>query len=87
MNIDVILRTHDVSEVHPKNDNQRYCGHSKTDVIKKCVNSLVKTCNRSTHNIRIIWIDDHSSEASLTNLKNSLTLLSTSFFVLINSST
>lgn len=70
MNIDVILRTHDVSEIHPKNDNKRYCDHSKTDVIKKCVNSLVKTCNRSTHNIRIIWIDDHSSETSLANLKN-----------------
>lgn len=70
MNIDVILRTHDKGEVHSKPKQQRYCGYSKTEVIKKCVNSLVNTCNKSNHNIRITWIDDHSSEVCLQNLEN-----------------
>lgn len=70
MKIDVILRTHDKSEVHPKNGNARYCGTSKTVLIQKCVSSLIKTCNNVKDEIKIIWIDDHSSEENIVNLKN-----------------
>lgn len=69
MNIDIILRTHDGSEVHPENGNGRYCGETKAVLIKKCVSSLIKTCNKVNDNIQIIWIDDHSSEQTLNNLK------------------
>lgn len=70
MKIDVVLRTHDTSEVHPKNGDGRYCGTSKTVLIKKCVSSLIKTCNNVNDDVNIIWIDDHSTPENVSNLRD-----------------
>jgi glycosyltransferase involved in cell wall biosynthesis len=66
--LDVILRTHDKREIHVSKD-LRYCGVDKTTVVKKCVKSLVNSCNQSTHEIRYWWYDDHSSQQTVDELK------------------
>lgn len=67
MDIDIILRTHDKSEVHPRSA-PRYCGADKNALIKKCVSSLVLSCNEVNHNIKITCLNDHSTEKNLENL-------------------
>jgi len=65
--LDVILRTHDKREIHVSKD-PRYCKANKTTVVKKCVKSLVETCNNSEHDITYWWYDDHSSEQTIEEL-------------------
>lgn len=67
MDIDIILRTHDKKDVHPRTD-LRYCGANKAELIKKCVASLISSCNKSSYKFKVIWIDDHSSEQTIESL-------------------
>lgn len=67
ISLDVILRTHDGINIHP-NARERYCKADKRTLIKKCVKSLVNACNDYDGNIRIIWLDDHSSEETIQDL-------------------
>lgn len=62
--IDVVLRTHDFIDVHT-NPTPRYCGARKTEVIKKCVQSLVNSCDLTDYTIKFIWLDDHSSQSTI----------------------
>jgi len=65
MNIDIILRTHDLIDIHPARE-PRYCGVDKTTLIRKCVTSLVNTAdNYEGGNIKFIWLDDHSSQTTI----------------------
>ena len=65
MNIDIILRTHDLIDIHPARE-PRYCGVDKTTLIRKCVTSLVNTAdNYEGGNIKFIWLDDHSSQITI----------------------
>jgi Glycosyl transferase family 2 len=65
MNIDIILRTHDLIDIHPARE-PRYCGVDKTTLIRKCVTSLVNTAdNYEGGNIQFIWLDDHSSQITI----------------------
>ena len=65
--LDVILRTHDRREIHIS-ENPRYCKANKNTVIRKCVKSLVNTCNQSEHDITYWWYDDHSTQESIDEL-------------------
>jgi len=62
--VDVILRTHDKREIHVS-DKLRYCNADKSTVVRRCVASLIDSCNRSTHDITYWWYDDHSSGGSI----------------------
>ena len=61
MNLEIILRTHDQSNVHK--DRERYCNLDKKTLIIKCLSSLVNSANRvKDHTINFKILDDHSSE-------------------------
>ena len=67
MKLDIILRTHDQSNVHT--DRERYCGMDKTTLITGCLTSLVKAANM-VDNVEIQFkiLDDHSSEQLIQNI-------------------
>jgi len=70
MNLTIILRTHDGNNVHEP-ERLRYCGESKSKVMLKCVKSLlasVSTLRNICYNV--VWIDDHSKESSLSEIKS-----------------
>ena len=72
--IDVILRTCDtIKSVHydcnGKTDRLVGPEYTKLDIIKCCVNSLVKSMNRITDGIRLIIVDDHSSSEGIERIK------------------
>ena len=72
MKLDIFLRTHDKSNVH-FDANGRYCDNSKSEVVKRCVTSLIKSANFiSNHTIKITCIDDHSTDDTLNSLNNIL---------------
>jgi len=61
MKLDILLRTHDKSDVHPLKCG-RYCSDSKLEVVKRCFASLIKSCNQVyNHEINITVLDDHST--------------------------
>lgn len=62
--VDIILRTHDKREIHISGE-LRYCNTDKSEVVKKCVASLIETCNMSENDITYWWYDDHSSKESV----------------------
>lgn len=71
MKLDIIVRTHDKSNVH--NYEQRYCGSDKKTLVLKCLASLVNSAVLAVkHNISITVIDDHSNEDTLTTIENIL---------------
>lgn len=60
MKLEIILRTHDQSNVH--NDRQRYCGFDKKTLILGCVTSLINSANLvKNREIHFKILDDHSS--------------------------
>lgn len=65
--LDIVVRTCDFQNVHT--DRQRFVGVPKTDLIIKCVSSLVASANRSSDDILFKIIDDHSSDRLLTSLE------------------
>lgn len=62
MKLDIILRTHNLTEVHVRTFKLRYPNVPKIEVIKKCVKSLVKTANNLDIDVNITCLDDHSSD-------------------------
>ncbi len=62
MKIDIILRTHDKLNVHPI---KRIVGAPKQEIVFRCVNSLVKSINKTNEDITLTVIDDHSSNETL----------------------
>lgn len=67
MHIEIILRTHDQSNVHT--DRERYCGFDKKSLIQGCVSSLINSANLvEKHQISFKVLDDHSSEEFLNEL-------------------
>jgi hypothetical protein len=61
MNLEIILRTHDQSNVHTY--EERFCGFDKQTLILGCVTSLVNSANLvENHSINFKILDDHSSE-------------------------
>lgn len=65
--LDIILRTHDFIDIH-SSQNGRYCNVSKTELICKCVKSLVKSANNYNGKVKFIWLDDHSSQSTIDKL-------------------
>ena len=67
--LDIILRTHDFIDIHGS-PNGRYCKTDKTTLMCKCIKSLVKSANNYNGKVKIIWLDDHSSQLSIDKLHN-----------------
>ena len=61
MKIEIILRTHDQSNIHT--ERQRYCNMPKKELILGCLTSLIKSSNLvENHTINYKILDDHSSK-------------------------
>jgi len=61
MKLDVVIRTHNKREIHVQSE-PRYCNADKTTLIKKCIKSLVESCDETDYDIHYWWYDDHSSD-------------------------
>jgi hypothetical protein len=71
MKLDIILRTHSTSDVHP---GQRYTQTSKREVVLRCTKSLINSINLAEGDIHFTIIDDHSTEDCVQELKKMLAL-------------
>jgi hypothetical protein len=69
MKLEIILRTHDQSNVHT--DRQRYCGFDKKTLILGCLTSLIKSSNLVfNHEVNFKILDDHSSPEFIEQVHN-----------------
>lgn len=59
MKLDVIIRTCDRQNV--SGNRERIIPENRTNMIKKVVDSVIKSCNNSSHEVNIRILDDHSS--------------------------
>lgn len=62
MKVEILLRTHDKRQVHCNNRNVE---GSKTEVLFRCVNSLMKSIDSCNRSIVLKVIDDHSEPETL----------------------
>jgi hypothetical protein len=73
MILDIIIRTHSESNVHPQ--EQRVQTDSKEEMLIHCVYSLILSINNcQDHDIKVTVLDDHSSASCITKLKKILGL-------------
>jgi hypothetical protein len=71
MKLEIILRTHDSSNVHT--DRVRYCGGDKKTLVIKSAASLINSAKIvKNHTIDLVVLDDHSSESTVEELKKIL---------------
>jgi hypothetical protein len=70
--LEVFLRTHNTSNVHSESDAARYCGVSKTELMIKCVTSLMASMNACQRKLRLTILDDHSTNEWLDALTGRL---------------
>lgn len=69
MKLEIILRTHDQSNIHT--DRERYFGGTKKDLIVGCLTSLINTANLvEKHTINFKILDDHSSPELIQEIYN-----------------
>jgi hypothetical protein len=69
MKIEIILRTHDQSNIHK--DRERYCNIPKRDLILGCLQSLINSSNLvQNHEINFKILDDHSSSELIQGIYN-----------------
>lgn len=67
MKVDVIIRTHDQSNIHQ--DRERYINVSKTALITGCLTSMINSANLvSDHEINFVILDDHSTTGLLDDI-------------------
>ena len=67
MKLDVIVRTHNKTNVHVQNES-RYCESDKTTLIYKCIQSLINSCDNTDYEIHYHWFDDHSTDDCIETL-------------------
>lgn len=51
---------------------RRYCDQPKNLILKRCVQSLINSCKQTLYEIKLVVLDDHSSEETVKFLKNTL---------------
>lgn len=69
MKLEIILRTHDQSNIHT--DRERYCNLSKKELILGCLTSLVNSANLvENYEINFKILDDHSSSELIQGIYN-----------------
>jgi len=66
MQLDVIMLTHDSSNVH---SIKRQVNASKSEIVMRCLRSLVNSIEISTHDINLTILDDHSSDETLKQMR------------------
>ena len=64
MQLDIILRTHDQKSIH-----HRDFDYDKSDITQRCVNSIHKAID-GLDNVSIVTVDDHSSDETVSMLRN-----------------
>ena len=69
MQIDILLRTHDRSNVHPI---VRTISTDKAEIVLRSAWSLVQTINQCQHNCHLTVIDDHSTDTTKKELEKIL---------------
>lgn len=68
MKLHIVIRTHDGKNIH--GDKPRYIDVPKKDLIIGCLSSLINSCNLvKGHSIHFTILDDHSSSATIQELK------------------
>jgi glycosyltransferase involved in cell wall biosynthesis len=67
--LDIIIRTHDKSNI---SKFPRFISVSKRELIEGCITSLINSANQCKNKIKIIILDDHSSQEFLNNLQSIL---------------
>lgn len=73
MKLDIIVRTHSRGNVHKATEwGERYVGAPKSEVMLRCVNSLIQSVNSAEADIRVWALDDSSEETSLNTLRTIL---------------
>lgn len=73
MKLDIIVRTHSKSNVHTAaRTHERYVGAPKSEVLLRCVNSLIVSINAAEADIRVWVLDDTSDEPVLNTLRTIL---------------
>jgi len=70
MNIKILVRTHDKTNVHDQNGRSRYCNENKTVVVIKCITSLINSVSYAANklnefNFSFVWIDDNSENQTI----------------------
>jgi hypothetical protein len=64
MSIEIIVKTCDGESIHGKNVD-RYCGASKTELIYKCLSSIVQASNNYSGDCLLTVLDDNSSPETI----------------------
>jgi len=72
LDLHLILRTHNTSNVHSDSDSARYCGETKTELMRKCVTSLIYSMNQSQKKLKLTILDDNSNKLWLDILNEKL---------------
>ena len=71
MQLDIILRTHDQGSVHGRD-----VPYAKKEIVQRCVNSLF-TAIDGMDNVSLVTVDDHSSDETVSMLRNLIPLQDT----------
>ncbi len=66
MDLEIIVKTCDSNSLSTAN---RFCGESKLNIIKKCLNSIVLSAGQSGRRVKITIVDDASSNECIDALK------------------
>jgi len=66
-NLLVVLRTCTI--INAASGTDRYIKVSKHELVKHCISSLVNSINQSTHDIRLVVLDDHSSPEAVKDIQ------------------
>jgi hypothetical protein len=70
LRLHVVLRTCDSNEVH-QDWRRRYCHMPKSEIVVGCVRSLVRSIQAvQNHTVELTVLDDHSSSATLAQLRD-----------------
>lgn len=67
--VDIVLRTCDRANVHV-DWRTRYHGIQKSELVRGCTRSLVNSIKQTTADVRLTVLDDHSSEQTVTELRD-----------------
>jgi hypothetical protein len=70
--LEIVLRTHNKSNIHSDSDGARYCKVSKTELMTKCVTSLIASMNACDKRLRLWILDDNSTQTWLEILNDHL---------------
>ena len=69
--VEIFLRTCDRTNVHV-DWRTRYCNLPKNEIVLGCTQSLINAIKQSKYQVKLVVMDDHSSEYTVNELQNKL---------------